>query len=423
VSEGIAQAERIATLDVIRGVAVMGILVMNIIAFAMPDAAYYNPKAYGGGGPLDYGVYIFNYLFFDGKMRGLFSFLFGASALLVIERAQAKGESAARIHYARMIWLLIFGLVHLYLIWWGDILQHYALLGMILFAFATLRARTLGAIAVALLVVQTALFGLVVADIQRTGAQVAAGKASPVQQRQYDDYNAFFGVPSDSLIAKQIAVHRGDYVTIVRDRLKNDATAPLNMFFFFGWETLAYMLLGMAMLKNGMLRGEWSAARYRRWLAIGAGVALPAYAVGAWWMAAHDYTALSVAVGGLLISTPFRPFAIIAWACAIALLAQRGGALVRRLGAAGQMAFSNYLGTSLICTTLFYGYGFALFGRLSRAECYLVVFAVWGLMLLWSAPWLARFRYGPMEWLWRSLARGRLQPLRRDGPLIASPAQ
>ena len=120
---------RVATLDVIRGVAVMGILIMNIVAFAMPEAAYMNPASFGSHGAVDYGVWAVNFVLVDGKMRGLFSFLFGASMLLVIERAEAKGENPLRVHYARMFWLLLFGLAHLYLLWWGDILAHYALVG------------------------------------------------------------------------------------------------------------------------------------------------------------------------------------------------------------------------------------------------------------------------------------------------------
>ncbi|MBA3838212.1 MAG: hypothetical protein C0499_11210, partial [Zymomonas sp.] len=131
----IPQSDRIATLDIVRGVAVMGILTMNIVAFGMPEAAYFNPRAYGGDAGIDLIAYLVNFVLFDGKMRGLFSFLFGASALLVIERAEAQGLSAARVHYARMGWLLVFGLLHLYLFWWGDILNHYALIGMILFRF------------------------------------------------------------------------------------------------------------------------------------------------------------------------------------------------------------------------------------------------------------------------------------------------
>ena len=100
---------------------------------------------------------------------------------------------------------------------------------------------------------------------------------------------------------------------------------------------------------------------------------------------------------------------ILGWACLIVLLARSGGALTRRLAAAGRMAFTNYLVTSLICTALFYGYGLGWYGDFERAPVYLVVLALWAAMLLWSRPWLERFRYGPFEWLWRSLARGRFE--------------
>ena len=146
--------DRIATLDIVRGVAVMGILAMNIVAFAHPPAAYMNPLAYGAERAVDMASYAFSFIFIDGKMRGLFSFLFGASMLLVIQRAQASGAGGASIHYRRMAVLLIFGLLHFYLIWYGDILVTYALVGMVAFAFRASSPRKLIGWAVALIGVQ-----------------------------------------------------------------------------------------------------------------------------------------------------------------------------------------------------------------------------------------------------------------------------
>jgi uncharacterized protein len=116
-------------------------------------------------------------------------------------------------------------------------------------------------------------------------------------------------------------------------------------------------------------------------------------------------------------TVPFRPLMILATAALIILLTRRAGALTARIAAAGRAAFTNYLGTSILLTTFFYGYGFGFFGTLGRAELWLVVFASWALMLLWSKPWLDRYLYGPFEWLWRTLARWQVQPLRR--PLAA----
>src|SRR5687767_8239705 len=145
---------RIATLDIVRGIAVMGILAMNIVAFAMPFQAYMNPTAYGMDGTADLVSWVISFIFVDGKMRGLFSFLFGASTLLVIERARQSGASPARVHYARMLWLLVFGLIHFYFIWFGDILAGYALVGLLLFFFRNLSVRALIIWGVILVVVQ-----------------------------------------------------------------------------------------------------------------------------------------------------------------------------------------------------------------------------------------------------------------------------
>jgi uncharacterized protein len=112
-------------------------------------------------------------------------------------------------------------------------------------------------------------------------------------------------------------------------------------------------------------------------------------------------------------TVPFRPLMVVATAALIILLSRRGGALVARIAAAGRTAFTNYLGTSILMTALFYGYGGGLYGSLSRAELWIPVLAMWALMLLWSKPWLDRFDYGPLEWLWRSLSRGAVQPMRK----------
>jgi uncharacterized protein len=405
---------RILTLDAVRGVAVMGILLMNIVAFAMPDAAYANPYAYGGHGGADFAVWLANYVLIDGKMRGLFSLLFGASLLLVVERAEAKGENAAIVHYSRMAWLFVFGMAHLVLLWPGDILNHYALVGAAAVLFRKLPPYKLMTLAIVLLAVE---FGLVFNAGYQIAAQeaaVRAGNASPEVLRAYAANRATLGIPPPDEIARDLAVHRSGYGAIFADRWPEALRAPVQALSFLGTETLAYMLLGMAALRSGLLTGGWPRRLYGIGAAIGFGIGIPACALIALVPIRHGFDVASVAASDLVWSEPFRPVMIIGWACLILLLVRPGGALTARIAAAGRMAFSNYLGTTLICTTLFYGYGLGLYGRLSRAELYLVVAGVCALMLLWSKPWLARFQYGPMEWLWRSLARGRLQPMRRS---------
>lgn len=406
-------ADRILTLDAIRGVAVMGILVMNIIGFAMPEAAYSNPLAYGTHSSIDLAAWLISFVLIDGKMRGLFSFLFGASMLLVIDRAETKGERAAVIHYARMMWLFAFGMAHLVLLWWGDILNHYALVGAIAFLFRRLAVHQLVAVAILLLGVEFALVFSVAHQIVGDQAAVLAHHASAEQLHAYMANRANLGVPPAADIQQDLSLYRSDYAAIVAHRWPQALHAPGQAFFFLGMETLAYMLLGMAGLRSGMLTGAWSRSTYARGAILGLGVGIAVTSLIAMLPMRHGFDTGSVAMATLAWTAIIRPVMIAGWACLIVLLVRPGGALTRRVAAAGRMAFTNYLATSLICTTIFYGYGLGLYGRLGRAECYLVVVAICLAMLGWSAPWLARFRYGPLEWLWRSLARARLQPMRR----------
>jgi uncharacterized protein len=179
------------------------------------------------------------------------------------------------------------------------------------------------------------------------------------------------------------------------------------------WETLAYMLFGMAALKSGFFRGEWDMARYRKIALTGFAIALPAYAILAFFLIRSDFAFATFVPLGMAATTLFRPVMVVAIAALVILLTRNGGALVARIAAAGRAAFTNYLGTSILMTTFFYGYGLGFYGSMSRIELWLVVIVMWALMLLWSKPWLDRFNYGPFEWLWRSLARFRPQKMRK----------
>src|SRR5688572_20890472 len=235
---------RIATLDIVRGVAVMGILAMNIVAFAMPFQAYMNPLAYGMEGTADFASWVVSFVLIDGKMRGLFSFLFGASMLLVIERAEAGGQSAASVHYRRMFWLLIFGLIHLYFIWFGDILVGYALVGIIAWLFRNKPPRALIRWGIGLVVVQLLVFaGLAASAFYLRGEATAPGAAAEMV-REWRELEVQFGVLSGEPLAKDLAIHRGDYGGVVAHRLAEHAMAPIKGLFMFGWETLAYFLFG-----------------------------------------------------------------------------------------------------------------------------------------------------------------------------------
>jgi uncharacterized protein len=408
-------APRIVSLDVIRGIAVMGILAMNIIAFAMPFQAYMNPRAYGGAEGVDLWAWIISFIFVDGKMRALFSLLFGASMLLVIERAEAAGRKGSAVHVRRMLWLLAFGLFHFFFIWYGDILTAYALIGLIAALFARKAPASLMKWAIGFLVLGVVSYALFFASPMLLEAAAKAPDADPALVAQWESLKGELAVPSDAVIAETLARYRGDYLGIVRYNFTEQWAFLIQGVLMFGAETLGLMLLGMWALKSGFLTGAWERARYARLTAILLGIGLPVYAALAYVVVQSDFgVSTTLAVQGFLAAF-VRPVVMMGYA-ALILVVLKGGAdgwLVQRIGAAGRAAFTNYLGTSIVATFIFYGWGLGLFGTLGRAESYLVVLGIWVLMLLWSKPWLDRYRYGPFEWLWRSLARGRVEPMRK----------
>jgi uncharacterized protein len=405
--------ERLLTLDVVRGVAVMGILLANIAAFALPGAAYFSPLAWGGARPAETAAWLANFVLVEGKMRGLFSFLFGASMLLVIERAEAAGESPAKVHFARMAVLLVIGFAHLYLIWWGDVLAHYALVGAIAFLFHRLPAEKLLALGLAGIVGTLAwnampLLAMIEAAPRQTADQVATWEA----------FARSFGVPSAEYTQGEIEAMRGSWADQIAWR-REHATSPLVFLMIGGVETLTAMVLGMAAFRSGFLTGAWERRRYWHWAGIGLPIAWAAYLLLGLNTTARGFDQRWVFFASIVGSAPFRILAVAGYAALIILLLRPGGWLTERLAAVGRAAFTNYLGTSIVVTAIFYGWGLGQFGEWNRTTIYVVPPLVWLVMLLWSKPWLERFRYGPLEWLWRSLARLQLQPMARREPAVS----
>jgi uncharacterized protein len=400
-------SSRFATLDIIRGIAVMGILVANMPAFSLPESAYFSPMSWGGHGPAELTAWATNFILVEGKMRGLFSFLFGASMLLVIERARASGQNQAGVHLSRMAVLFVIGLLHLYLIWWGDILAHYALVGLIAYAFTRLRTR-------ALLIWGLAMLGLSL--FVAMGGYMAliesAARGTPQQVETWANFGKGFGIPPAGRIAQEIAAYQGGWSDNLRWRWTH-ATDPVSFLPIVGPQTLSAMLFGMAAYRSGFLTGEWDRKRYARWAMICLGIAWSAYALLAVRTYSDGFDQRSVFFASIVASDPFRMMGTVGYAALFIWLIRPESRLGQRLAAVGRAAFTNYLGTSMIVTAIFYGWGLGLYSELSRAEIYLVPLLVWAIMLAWSKPWLERFHYGPLEWLWRSLSRWEVQPMRK----------
>ena len=417
-------SERILTLDVIRGIAVMGIFSVNVVGMAMIERAYFYPPDYGFDSTGDRVMWALNSIFVDGRFRALFSILFGASLTVVVERAVAAGRKGWQVHYPRMIVLLLFGLAHYYLLWWGDILANYALVGMIAYVFWRLRPKWLLLAAVVAL-----LLGYVPQLVGGMGqiAKVEAGLAPDAPPELRAKVERMLA-PSPTL-AQEIAEDKADHASIAAHlgASTEDRGAALRPFMSvpgYGLETLGLMLIGMALFKSGMLTGQWEPARYRRWAIRCFAIAVPALLLLTFYQVASGYDGIVIFATSLAWSLPFDVIMTIGWAALIMLVAKRhsSSSATARVGAAGRMAFTNYLMTSIVMTTIFYGYGLALYGEVGRAALYLFVIGMWAAMLLWSKPWLDRFHYGPLEWLWRSLSRFKPQPMRKQHSNVAIPA-
>lgn len=413
--------ERFATLDATRGIAVMGILLINIISFSMPEAAYINPQAWGGTGPADLTMWTINQLLFEGRMRGLFALLFGASAMLVMMRAAEAGGNPVATHLRRMAVLALFGAAHCYLVWDGDILLHYAILGCVIWLARDWPVKALIRAAIIVLALHTLYWSMQMGGALYFQWVATAPDAAPDVVRQYQAMLRGFPGPDSPAVARDLAVYRGDYAGILEYRTTVRLGTPWSLLKVLGGESLGYMLLGMALMKSGLFTGGWDRARIRRLMVVGYAISLPVLALFTWWAFASGFDPVVLLGTFLGWAIPFRVLSALAHAALAVLLVERfaGSAIVARIAAAGRTAFTNYLASSLVMTTIFYGYGFGLYGHVGRAEVYLFVLAMWAVMLAWSKPWLDRFAYGPFEWLWRSLARGKLQPMRRTNHLAS----
>jgi uncharacterized protein len=402
-------ADRILSLDVIRGVAVMGIFSVNVIAFAMIEAAYFNPAAYGGHSGADLAVWAANMVVIDGKMRTLFSMLFGASMLLVIERAEAAGRSGWSTHFRRMAVLFGFGLLHYYFIWYGDILTLYAVSGLVAYRFRNMDSTGLVALGAAFVLGQMVMMGFALSQQHQVDVSAHAPDAASAAIRAWNEGLGSY-YPTPAMITADRSLHLGSFSGFVAHNFRDWTSVFANIFVLL-LETVGLMLLGMAGFKSGFLTGDWPDSAYRRLLppALALGAAAGVLTV-AYDLHSHFYVVGMIAAF-IVAEAPFIIIMAAGYAALIILLSRKRGELTLRIAAAGRCAFSNYVGASLFGVLVFYGWGLGLYGSLSRWQAWLLAPAAWAIMLLWSKPWLDRFNYGPLEWAWRSLARWKVQPM------------
>jgi uncharacterized protein len=366
------------------------------------EAAYINPAAYGNLSGINLWVWILSHVFADMKFMALFPMMFGAGVYLITSRAEVKGRSAAGLHYRRTFWLLVFGLLHAHLLWYGDILYTYAVCALLLFLFRKISPTKLIVLGILLLLIPT-LVNLLV------------GFAIPYMPPEaYQDMSADWK-PDQEAVEAELDIMKSGWLTQMIQRVPTSLGFQTFIFLvFLGWRAGGMMLIGMGLFKMGVFSAERSLRFYSILASAGFAIGLPliSYGVlknfGAGWTL--DY---SMFFGGL-----FNYWGSIAVALAYVGIVMIGCKLLKNrwlrtsLAAAGRMALSCYLLQTIICTTLFYGHGFGLFGRVERVWQIAIVFAVWLALLLWCRWWLTRFKFGPFEWVWRSLTYWKAQPIR-----------
>ena len=389
----------------------LGILAINIAGFAGPPAEVYGPVTRGSTDPAtDAAIYALWLVLFEGKMRALFSLLFGASMELFVSRAEETGRDGQPLQLRRLLWLAVFGYLH-WLLWWGDILFSYAAAGVAALALRQAPRKLLfaGGLAIFALWQVNGMLGEL--PLAMAESHVAAGTASGAEAATLRDAKA----ASDAAVVRKTAETRQGLVAQVTEKVANRSLDPLWNAWTEVGEALPYMLIGIALLRGGFFSGGLRGI----WLVIIAGTGLvmggaPTFAFARWaWASGYPYAAMRLAIDHalgfphLLMALGYAALLVLA---APRLLTTFPG---RLLAAAGRMAFSNYIGTTLVMTTLFYGWGLGLVGKVgTTGQVGYVVFG-WTLMLGWSNLWLRWFRQGPLEWLWRSLVEGRKLPLRR----------
>lgn len=394
---------RIASLDVLRGLGVLGMLAAHIQLFAFPSLARWNPTAYGELEGLNFSIWLVNSILADGKFISIFAMLVGTSIIMQADRSD-RVVPPWRAHVLRMTVLLVLGLLHAYLLWYGDMLVALALCGAVVFLARGLSPKWL-------LIVGGAVFAT--ASVLSMALTWSAAQSDPVALFLWREQ----WTPRPEVIALEIAQYRGGWVEQMAHRVP---AAWESQTWTFAtrvmWQMAGLMLLGMALFKLGVLTAARSPAFYVRMAIAGFGAGGMLISLGLWRSFATQWDLLDYVLVGQELKYWGNLLVSLGWVALVMLVCQRKWPL-RPLAAVGRMALTNYLLQTLICTTIFYGHGLGLFGEIDRAGQFAIVLGIWAFQLLASSVWLSYFAVGPVEWMTRWIVFGR-----RPGFLRSSPA-
>ncbi len=428
----VSTADRIQTIDMVRGFALLGILMMNIPGFGISEAAFQQILS-GPHTTTDYWTLATVSTFFEGTMRGLFSMLFGAGMILFTmnKKDVPGGPTVAEYYYRRLGWLVAFGLFNAYvLLWFGDILFFYGLIGMLLYPFRKTGAKwllLLGFVCIGIAAYKNlAWYG----DMRENRAgykeAIAVEKdGKKPTEKQLEQKEAWAGIeknskPDTARTNEAIQNMRGDYETVFTHLLPQNAGGETWWLYHGIWDMLSMMLIGMGLFVLGFFSNKLSTSTYVMALLIGYGIGIPL----GWFSFDHGQSSWISNIG-VYVDTYRVPHWVLydlkrmflaLGHASVLLLVFRSGAvawLMKALSNVGQMAFTNYLMQSIICSLFFYGYGLGNYNKLSYHQLYYVVAGVWIFQLIFSAIYLRYFKFGPFEWVWRSLTYWNKQRFRK----------
>lgn len=418
-------SDRIQSLDIMRGIILFGILLMNINGMGLAGA-YADPTVSGGATGWDLYTWMATNMLFEGTMRALFSLLFGVGMFILLDRLEKKGAgiNAANIYFRRLTWLLVFGVIHCYLLLWtGEILYNYALMGFLVFSFRNLSPKKLILISFFLWAAGTLWSYSEYRSEVKLAEQVALAQSYKSEGKELtrelkeanEKWEKREWEKSTAGVADYNSNMRKGYLDVVA------FLAPINRhnqkfypYRYDVWDILSMMLLGIAFYKRGILSGKKTYRFYGLMALTGYGIGLSvnyyetrlimdsqfSFLGMSKSMITYDLGRVPVAIGHIALIMLFYKLPILS-------------RLKSGLTAVGKMALTNYIMHSVFAMVIFTGTGFGLFGKLQRHELLYVVFSIWIFQFILSPIWLRYFHYGPLEWVWRNLSYGKRHPFRK----------
>ncbi len=417
--------ERITALDIMRGFVLCGILLMNINGFGLAHA-YGDPTIAGGATGWNLYTWIATNMFFEGTMRGLFSLLFGVGMFILLDRMDKRhaGIKGADIYFRRLTWLLLFGVLHAYLlIWSGEILFNYALMGFLVYSFRRLAPRTLIIIALVLFSIGSFWSFMeyrgkveMLAKVEQATVLKAQGKelAKDMKGATKEWEQVLEDRSTENINFHNESMRKGYFEVMAFNApivMKWKTYGPYR---YDAWDVLPMMLLGIALFKWNILSGNKPARFYFIMVLLGYSIGLTvnyfetmniinqnfSYISFYENNATYDVGRVSVSLGHIGMIMLFSKLNVLHW-------------LKYAISCIGKMALTNYLTHSFICMIVFTGVGFGMFGKLQRYELLYVVFGIWIFQLIISPIWLKYFHYGPAEWVWRRLSYLQKPPFKK----------